>query len=97
MKPIRFHPEARRELRFAAQFYEREARNLGRELVIEVRAVLARIGEWPESGSPDEDDVRRVVTARFPFLIVYQVLPEVIEIIAVMHQRQKPGYWQGRT
>jgi len=97
LRPVRFHPEARQELRFAAQFYEREAQNLGRELVAEVRAVVARIAEWPESGSPDEYDVRRVVTARFPFLIVYQVFPEVIEIIAVMHQRQKPGYWQDRT
>ena len=75
----------------------RRSRDLGREFVQEVRVVLTRIAEWPASGSPHEDDVRRVVLARFPFTVVYQILPDRIEVIAVMHQRQLPGYWRGRT
>ena len=94
---VRFHPETRRELRAAVQFYAKEAAGLGRDLVQEVRAAVTRIAEWPESGSPTEDDVHRAVLARFPFTLIYQVLPQGIEIIAVMHQRQKPGYWEGRA
>jgi plasmid stabilization system protein ParE len=97
VKPVRFHPEARHELRSAARFYESQVQNLGREFVQEVRVVLTRIAEWPASGSPHEDDVRRVVLARFPFTVVYETLPDRIEVIAVMHQRQLPGYWRGRT
>jgi hypothetical protein len=37
---IRFHPEARAELRAAVEFYEQQAPGLGRDLVGEVRVVL---------------------------------------------------------
>jgi len=97
VKPIRFHPEARHELRAAARFYEDQVQNLGREFVREVRVVLTRVAEWPGSGSPHDGDIRRVVLARFPFTVAYQILPDGIEVIAVMHQRQMPGYWRGRT
>ena len=94
---ICFHPEARQELRAAVQFYEGEAAGLGRELFHEVRVVLSRIAEWPASGAPDGNDIRRVILARFPFTVVYQVLDDAVEIVAVMHQRQRPGYWKRRT
>ena len=97
LKAIRLHPEARHELRAAVLFYEGEARGLGRDLLQEVRAAVSRLAEWPASGSPDGSDIRRVVLARFPFTVVYQVQGETLEIIAVMHQRQRPGYWKDRT
>ena len=96
-REIRFHPEARQELRAAGQFYEGETVGLGRDLVQEVRAALGRLVEWPASGTPDGNDIRRVVLARFPFTVVYQVLDDAVEIVAVMHQRQEPGYWKHRT
>jgi toxin ParE1/3/4 len=94
---IRFHPEARAELRAAVEFYEQQASGLGRDLVGEVRVVLERLGEWPQSGAPEEDEVRRAILARFPFTVVYTVGTDSIDIIAVMHQRQRPGYWRGRA
>ena len=94
---IRFHPEARHELRAAVLFYETEAVGLGRELLHEVRVVVSRIAEWPASGTPDGNDIRRVILARFPFTVVYQVLQDAVEVVAVMHQRQRPGYWKHRT
>ena len=97
LKAIRFHPEARQELRAAVLFYEGEARGLGRDLLQEVWAVLGRLAEWPASGTPNGSDIRRVVLARFPFTVVYQVQGDELEIVAVMHQRQRPGYWKDRT
>jgi len=97
LKAIRFHPEARHELRAAVLFYEGEARGLGRDLLQEVRAALGRLAEWPASGTRDGSDVRRVVLGRFPFTVVYQVQGDALEIVAVMHQRQRPGYWKDRT
>jgi len=94
---LRFHPEARQELRAAVLFYEGEAAGLGREFLHEVRAVVSRISDWPASGTPDGDDIRRVVLARFPFTVVYQVLDDALVIVAVMHQRQRPGYWKPRA
>ncbi len=97
MKPLRFHPAARQELRAAAVFYRDESPGLGREFVRQVRIVLERIGEWPESGSPEgEKEIRRASLRRFPITIVYRPGSEAIEIVAVMHQRQRPGYWRDR-
>ena len=73
---------------------------LGREFVRQVRLVLERISEWPESGSPEEKEekeIRRASLRRFPITIVYRRGPEVVEIVAVMHQRQRPGYWRNRV
>jgi len=97
LEAIRFHPEARGELRAAFLFYEGEARGLGRDLLQEVRATLSRLAEWPASGTPDGGDIRRVVLARFPFTMVYQIQGDALEIVALMHQRQRPGYWKDRT
>ncbi len=94
---VRLHPEARHELRAAVLFYEGEARGLGRDLLQEVRAALSRLAEWPASGTPDGSDIRRVVLARFPFTVVYHVQGDALEVVAVMHQRQRPGYWKHRT
>ncbi|HQX51398.1 MAG TPA: hypothetical protein PLR25_15895 [Planctomycetaceae bacterium] len=34
---------------------------------------------------------------RFPFFIVYRVTDVRIEIIAVAHERQRPGYWSDHS
>ncbi|MFB3820344.1 MAG: type II toxin-antitoxin system RelE/ParE family toxin, partial [Candidatus Methylomirabilales bacterium] len=49
-----------------------------------------------ESGSPAGPKQRRVVVARFPYSIVYREDAESIVIVAVAHQRRRPGYWRGR-
>jgi len=94
---VRFHPDARTELLAATRFYQAEAAGLGRALASEVRSALERISEFPESGSPDGEDLRKVFLDRFPFTLVYRVRGDDIEVLAAMHQRQRPGYWRGRV
>ncbi|WP_417738002.1 type II toxin-antitoxin system RelE/ParE family toxin [Rosistilla oblonga] len=33
---------------------------------------------------------------RFPYVIVYRVATDRIEILAVAHGRRKPGFWKER-
>ncbi|MCH8812843.1 MAG: type II toxin-antitoxin system RelE/ParE family toxin [Gemmatimonadetes bacterium] len=58
MRAVQFHPEARRELRAAAEFYRDERPGLGRAFVAEVRAAAARTAEFPQSGSAEVTDIR---------------------------------------
>lgn len=97
MTPVRFHPEARAELRTAVEFYRNRSQNLGRDLALEVRAVIDQIRDLPHSGSPQETDFRRVALTRFPFSVVYAIAEDDIEIVAIVHHRQRPGYWRDRT
>ena len=40
--------------------------------------------------------VRRCLTRRFPYGIIYQIVDHEILIIAVMHLKRRPMYWQNR-
>ena len=99
MKHVRFHPDARGELLAATRFYQQESGGLGRAMAGEVRAALQRISDFPESGSPDgtPDDLRKVFLDRFPFTLVYRLRDDGLEVLAVMHQRQRPDYWRTRV
>jgi plasmid stabilization system protein ParE len=99
VKRVRFHPDARAELLAAVRFYQQEAVGLGRAMAGEVRTALLRISDFPESGSPDgtRDDLRKVFLDRFPFTLVYRLRDDGVEVLAVMHQRQRPDYWRTRA
>jgi toxin ParE1/3/4 len=92
----RFHGAARRELRRAVEYYEERVPGLGDELVEEVERAVEEIASFPESGSPYLAHTRRVLVRRFPYSVVYRARPEGIIILAVAHQRRRPGYWRGR-
>jgi len=91
-----FHPEARDELRAGVPFYRGESLRLGADFAAEVRSVVQRISEMPLAGSPSEAGTRRALLRRFPYTIVYSVKSDLVEILAVMHQRRKPQYWRRR-
>jgi toxin ParE1/3/4 len=92
----RFHGAARRELRRAVEYYEERVPGLGSELLEEVERAVHEIASSPEAGSPYLANTRRVLVRRFPYRVVYRVRPEEIVVLAVAHQRRRPGYWRGR-
>ncbi|HWB01933.1 MAG TPA: type II toxin-antitoxin system RelE/ParE family toxin [Verrucomicrobiales bacterium] len=95
MKPA-FHPEARSEYREAAAYYEAAKPGLGTAFTREVESVVKLICEAPDRWRFFEQDVRRCLTRRFPYAILYTIEDSYILIIAVMHCSRKPGYWKSR-
>jgi len=91
-----FHPDADAELGEAAHFYEAQMPGLGKSFAAEVERTIALVREFPEAGSSVGARRRRVLVARFPYSIVYRQDPDSIVIVAVAHQRRRPGYWRGR-
>ena len=96
MTQYRFHPEAREELAAATRSYQEGSPQVASAFVAEVRSALDRVVAFPESGIPSSDDIRKVFLTRFPFTVVYRGKAGQLEIIAVMHQRRRPGYWRHR-
>ena len=39
---------------------------------------------------------RRYLFHRFPFQVVYRVVNDHIQVVAVAHGRRRPGYWKVR-
>jgi toxin ParE1/3/4 len=93
--PVALHSAAFEELQEAVLFYEERSPGLGVELVAEVERGLRALCELPEQGSA-QSGVRRFVLRRFPFTLVYNISAERVTVLAVMHQRRRPGYWKPR-
>jgi len=43
-----------------------------------------------------EDDIRRCLTNRFPYGVLYSIEANEIFILAVMHMHRDPDYWKHR-
>ena len=91
-----FHPEARSEYREAASFYEQHRQGLGAAFTREVEATIDQILEAPQRCRVVEQDVRRCLTHKFPYGVLYTIEHDSILIVAVMHLRRRPNYWLER-
>lgn len=91
-----FHPEARLEYRNSAEFYAASRPGLGAEFTREVESVIEQICDSPDRWRLFEQDVRRCLTKRFPYAILYTIEESYILIVAVMHGSRKPDYWRHR-
>lgn len=97
MRSLEFHPEAQAELIAPAQYFEREAENLGVDFLDFVQRTAVRLVQFPESGRRVGRRLRRVVVPRFLFLLLYRVERQRIFVLAVAHLRRRPGYWRSRS
>ena len=97
MTGYRFLPPAEEEMTEAAQFYEDAANGLGNEFLDDVQRVIDRLCDHPELGKIVSGNLRHSLLSRFPFILIYSIEPEGILIVAVAHQRRKPGYWETRV
>jgi plasmid stabilization system protein ParE len=91
-----FHPEADSELDEASVFYESRMVGLGKSFAAEIERTISLIRQFPDAGSPAGPSRRRVLVYRFPYSVVYRRDPDSIVILAVAHQRRRPGYWRRR-
>ena len=91
-------PDARQELTKAADWYDERRSGVGADLTDEVQQTINEIVQAPDSNAfySQRSDVRYRQTRRFPYLVLYRIGDEQIEIVAVSHMRQKPGYWTDR-
>jgi len=91
-----FHPEANAEFFEAIEYYEQCELGLGCDFSIEVYSAINTILKYPEAWPVLEDDIRRFLTNRFPFGILYTIEQNKIFILAVMHLHRDPDYWKHR-
>jgi toxin ParE1/3/4 len=101
VKRVRVEPEAKEELAAAAAWYEERRAGLGLELLAEVDAVFEAIARRPGRFPlyprvAPELRVRRAAARRFPYSSAFINLATVIRVLAVAHEKRRPGYWVGR-
>ena len=69
---------------------------LGKSFADEVQRTVTLIRQFPDAGLPVGPSRHRVLVPRFPYSIVYRRDPDSIVILAITHQRRRPGYWRQR-
>ena len=98
---VRFEDEADAEYRDAGRWYEDRREHLGVEFLDAVDAAIDQIVAMPRAGvpvprMPPDLPVRRRGVTRFPYHVVYVETETHIRILAIAHDRRRPGYWKPR-
>jgi toxin ParE1/3/4 len=91
-----FHPEAIAEYSQAVQYYAERRAELAQAFIDAVEDSVYRIRESPTRWRILDEDVRRCLTGKFPYGILYTIEQDYILILAVMHCSREPGYWKSR-
>ena len=77
-------------------YYEKNAKAanaLLQELDHAVYQIRSAPNRWPKF----ETGTRRYVFPRFPFNLIYIIKNDKVQVLAVAHQRRKPGFWSSRA
>ena len=93
---VEFLTPASREFLAAIDFYEAQAPGLGEEFVVDVESSLNLMTQFSTLGSPGPAGTRRIHLHRFPYSLVFRPETDVLRVIAVEHQRRRPGFWMDR-
>lgn len=98
MLKIDVHPDVYSELEDSRAWYEERAKNLGNEFLDEIDRAVSTVQQaptmWPWYNG--QLGLRRFLTHRFPYAVIYRPTSSPIQIIAVMHLHRHPDYWKNR-
>jgi len=97
MHPVIFTLAARLEMFDAQDWYEGEAKGLGRGFRVAVDSVLQRMSVNPYQFPVVYKDVRRALLRRFPYALLFVIgADETLTVIACFHGSRDPLRWQRR-
>jgi plasmid stabilization system protein ParE len=95
-KSVEFHEEAAREFLAAVDWYFSRNEVVASRFTSEIANAVRVIAEAPRRWPNYSRDTRKFVLRRFPFLVIYRELADVIQVLAVAHAHRRPGYWKNR-
>jgi toxin ParE2 len=92
---LRIEERAEAEARAAFLWYQARNPRAAERFQASVEECIDAIAEAPERYPELEPGVRRrLVFHRFPYAVLYRVLDEEVQVVAVAHLRRRPGYWR---
>ena len=93
-----WHPEAIEDAEAARDWYADRSPMAARGFLLELQNALSAVVEAPERWPFGRAETRRYVfSGSYPYTLVYKVLDNGLEIVAVANQKRRPGFWLGRT
>jgi toxin ParE1/3/4 len=87
---IRWHPDAVVAVKAAVDFGAVRWPSEADDLAIYVLAAVEQLQMFPYSGREGRvQGTRELVLSKYPLTVVYVARPDVVEVLDVVHQRQK--------
>jgi len=94
---VEYHPIIEHELREIINYYNKCSNGLGLEFLDEFERQILRIVSRPTQWMIIENDIRRSLMRRFPYMIYFRVVgSDVLRVTVVKHQHRHPSYGQRR-
>ncbi len=94
---LKFHPEARVDLKEGKTFYRHRSPMAAVAFAHEIDAAMSRIIEAPLRFREGEHGTREFVLPwRFPYTVIYRIIGDRVVVIAFAHQSKEPEYWRHR-
>lgn len=90
------HPQAQEELEQTILFYKKQQAGLEKRFIEAADDAINRACRNPLLYRKIDDDVRKCRLLHFPYAIIFRTRSAQLEIIAIMHLRKQPNYWQSR-
>ncbi len=94
---VDFHPLAADEAVAARQWYFEINESLAEASEVELDRAIERVVASPRRWAQHLHGTQPFLLHRFPYLIVYRLVDDQIQLIAVQHAKRRPGYWRSRT
>ncbi len=86
--PVAFSPEALTDLAAIRDYIGAENPFAASRMAIQIVAACDRLETMPERGRPGLVQGTRELTGAWPYIIVYRITPEAVEIIRIWHGSQ---------
>ncbi|MFT4559513.1 MAG: type II toxin-antitoxin system RelE/ParE family toxin [Planctomycetales bacterium] len=94
---VRFHPTAVEEATEARRWYFERSHTAAVAFDEALALAVQQLADHPNRWARYLHGTRHIILQKFPYVIVYRVLDSAVEIVAVAHEKRRPGYWKSRS
>jgi plasmid stabilization system protein ParE len=92
---LRIEERAETETRSAFLWYLARSKRAAERFEAAIEECVGAILESPERWPEMEPGIRRrFVFHRFPYAMIYRIVGDEVQVVAVMHLHRRPGYWR---
>ena len=86
--------KAQIEIQEAYDWYEEQQAGLGQEFVDFLTSFCRTLVDFPRKYRKIEGKTHLAILPRFPYCIYFDVLPDQIRVISVVHGKRHPDTWK---
>lgn len=93
---IEISDEAEIDLDKSYAFYHQDSPKVADTFFKQINIAFDNIRQSPKSFPIVYKSVRKYVVKKFPFVIYYQLVDKLIQIVAIFHTSRNPEIWNAR-